>query len=125
MILPTPSFGMTPRKGWTASWNSSLAKYGLHSHTTTGVATFQATSSLVVHAHAHTHTQVDSYTRPLIELVEEAVEKYSGNRGRAINFTCGPGLFSFLLTKTFQQVRKKMVVLKLMAPSIKLLVYIL
>ena len=49
-------------------------------------------------------TQMDSYAVPLVELVEEAVRKYSVSTNSVINIGCAAGLNSFLLSTTFQKV---------------------
>ena len=41
---------------------------------------------------------------PLVELVEEAVRKYSVSTNSVINIGCAAGLNSFLLSTTFQKV---------------------
>ena len=41
---------------------------------------------------------------PLVEVVEEAVRKYSVATDSVINFGCATGLNSFLLSTTFQKV---------------------
>jgi formylglycine-generating enzyme required for sulfatase activity/SAM-dependent methyltransferase len=48
--------------------------------------------------------EIDSYAVPLVELVEEAVRKYSVSSNSVINFGCATGLNSFLLSTTFQKV---------------------
>ena len=50
--------------------------------------------------------QVDSYAVPLVEVVEEAVRKYSVATDSVINFGCATGLNSFLLSTTFQKVQR-------------------
>ena len=107
LIVPTFSCSTIPKKKWTASWSSSLARSGPWTLFAKKIILYLHFFSDVhhTHTHTHTHTQVDSYTRPLVKLVEEVVQKYNGAKGSVINFNCGPGLISFLLTKTFQQVR--------------------
>ena len=48
--------------------------------------------------------QISSYAVPLVEQVEEAVRKYGVSSNSVIDFGCGAGLVSFLLTTTFQKV---------------------
>ena len=48
--------------------------------------------------------QMDSYAVPLVEVVEEAVRKYSVATDSVINFGCATGLNSFLLSTIFQKV---------------------
>ncbi len=64
----------------------------------------------MVHYYYHAHLVVshkpDVYTGPLIQLVEDAVRRHKGSTSRAVNFGCGPGHTSFLLTKTFEKVKE-------------------
>lgn len=48
--------------------------------------------------------QINSYAVPLVELVEDVVKKYSVSTNSVINFGCGTGLTSFLLSTIFQKV---------------------
>ena len=53
----------------------------------------------------NTQFQIDSYAMPLVELVEEAVKKYSVSSNSVVNFGCATGLTSFLLSTAFQKVQ--------------------
>ena len=47
---------------------------------------------------------MDSYAVPLVELVEEAVRKYSVSTNSVVNIGCATGLNSFLFSTPFQKV---------------------
>ena len=48
--------------------------------------------------------QLESYAVPLVEVVEDAVEKFHVSTNSVINFGCATGLTSFLLSATFEKV---------------------
>ena len=54
--------------------------------------------------HCLSQFQINSYAVPVVELVEEAVRKYSVSSNSVINFGCATGLTSFLLSTAFQKV---------------------
>ena len=48
--------------------------------------------------------QLESYAVPLVEVVEDAVEKFHVSTNSVINFGCATGLTSFLLSASFEKV---------------------
>ena len=50
------------------------------------------------------YIQMEEYAVPLVEVVEEAVEKFGVSTNSVINFGCATGLTSFLLSANFEKV---------------------
>ena len=48
--------------------------------------------------------QMERYSVPLVEVVEEAVAKFNVSTNSVINFGCATGLTSFLLSANFEKV---------------------
>ena len=61
-------------------------------------------TKLLSHGAVFLCMQAESYALPLLRLVERTVEKVNGAKTSALNFGCGPGISSFLLTRLFQKV---------------------